>query len=84
MYQRNPHPFFITFSYKPSFKFIYGSIRFELFLKDPFAPNRFTPYIWSRGLHSIGDDESTRMLAAAVDGIKANTYCLGFRQRGKI
>ncbi|KAL6638109.1 hypothetical protein ACP70R_025681 [Stipagrostis hirtigluma subsp. patula] len=38
-------------------------------------------YLRSRGL---ADDERARMLAAAVDEIKANTSRLAFRQRGKI
>ena len=41
-------------------------------------------YLRSRGLEHVDDDERARMLAAAVDEIKANTSRLAFRQRGKI
>ncbi|RCV40310.1 hypothetical protein SETIT_9G042300v2 [Setaria italica] len=41
-------------------------------------------YLRSHGLDGVGDDERARMLAAAVDEIKANTSRLAFRQRGKI
>jgi adenylate isopentenyltransferase (cytokinin synthase) len=41
-------------------------------------------YLRSRGLEDVDDDERARMLAAAVDEIKANTSRLAFRQRGKI
>ncbi|KAG2545015.1 adenylate isopentenyltransferase 5, chloroplastic-like [Panicum virgatum] len=44
----------------------------------------FDAYLRSRGLERVDDDERARMLAAAVDEIKANTSCLAFRQRGKI
>ncbi|KAL6894315.1 hypothetical protein ACP4OV_008413 [Aristida adscensionis] len=41
-------------------------------------------YLRSRGAAGVGDDDRARMLAAAVDEIKANTSRLAFRQRGKI
>ncbi|CAL4927982.1 unnamed protein product [Urochloa decumbens] len=41
-------------------------------------------YLRSRGAAGVGDEERERMLAAAVDEIKANTSRLAFRQRAKI
>ncbi|CAN6297323.1 unnamed protein product [Urochloa humidicola] len=41
-------------------------------------------YLRSRGLAGVGDEERERLLAAAVDEIKANTSRLAFRQRAKI
>ncbi|CAN6322204.1 unnamed protein product [Urochloa humidicola] len=41
-------------------------------------------YLRSRAGAGAGDEERARMLAAAVDEIKANTSRLAFRQRGKI
>jgi len=41
-------------------------------------------YLRSRGLGDVSDEQRARMLAAAVDEIKANTSRLALRQRGKI
>lgn len=41
-------------------------------------------YLRARGLGDVSDEQRARMLAAAVDEIKANTSRLALRQRGKI